>query len=152
MTQNATPGSMGNAPDGSDDASARVGAEGGVKGAGDAFDIMAAATGVTPEELANAPIDQKYKRPMWSACRPVSPRWVDMTGPVTVNLDRPSVAWIDDPWYDLRPEQAWRAGWEAAKAQAVTIATPPQGRLLPAEYYDAREQIADAIAAMDPPS
>lgn len=65
--------------------------------------------------------------------------------------------WIDDPWYDLRPEQAWRAGWEAARAQAVRIckqtAIPDYCTALEAHGRMAGTiEAAHAIAAMEPPS
>ncbi len=62
--------------------------------------------------------------------------------------------WSDDPWSALTTGEgdAWRAGYEAARAQAVAIAQPPQGRLMVAADYDAREMVADAIAAMEPPT
>ena len=79
--------------------------------------------------------------------------------------------WIDDPWYDLRPEQAWRAGWEAAVA-AMRCPTPAMleaaheayggpidhricreaGVFPKAEYEWAFMALRAAILAMDPPA
>ena len=88
-----------------------------------------------------------------------------------VPADRPD--WINDPWYDLRPEQAWRAGWEAARKQIAdglraqsdwhraAQQTPirfPTGKEVPRltnthdMWADALGGAATAIAAMDPPA
>lgn len=77
--------------------------------------------------------------------------------------DRPE--WIDDPWYDLRPEQAWRAGWEAAKVRAAFLALERScwasnecdsddalERFHSEPRMEMARDIREAITAMEPPA
>lgn len=71
--------------------------------------------------------------------------------------DRPR-AWIDDPWSALTTGEAdaWRAGWEAARAQAVRICRQvPIPEDCTAQEAHGRMagtlEAAQAIAAMEPP-
>lgn len=76
---------------------------------------------------------------------------------MTVNVAHPSVPRVDDPRYNMRPEQAWRAGWEAAKAQATRLAgqvpIPEDCAAIEAHgRLSAAMDAAHAISAMDPPA
>jgi len=66
--------------------------------------------------------------------------------------------WSDDPWCNMTTgeAEAWRAGWEAAKAQAVTVArrSPIPEEASPAEAHGRLSGAlisAEAIASMEPP-
>ena len=67
--------------------------------------------------------------------------------------------WIDDPWSDMTTGEAdaWRAGWEAARAQAVRIC---RQTVIPEDCGHAEAhgrmagtvEAAQAIASMEPPA
>lgn len=64
--------------------------------------------------------------------------------------------WSDDPWSALTTgeAEAWRAGWEEAKAQALKAAAVDIGLLRDLHEEKAAagaSLIAGAIAAMEPP-
>lgn len=67
--------------------------------------------------------------------------------------------WSDDPWSALTTGEgeAWRRGWEAARAQAVRAArqAPIPEDASPAEAYGRMAgtvEAAQAIEAMEPPA
>lgn len=67
--------------------------------------------------------------------------------------------WVDDPWSAMTTgeAEAWRAGWEAAKAQATRLAgqvpIPEDCAAIEAHgRLSAAMDAAHAISAMDPPA
>lgn len=76
---------------------------------------------------------------------------------MSVMADAPR-RWSDDPWSALTTgEDAWRAGYEAARAQAVRAArqAPIPEDASPAEAHGRLSGAmiaAEAIAAMEPPA